>query len=125
MHTATYPRNVSAKTFAPSFNRGVAVIPRHPRFHQRMNLSMKERQCVASSSQALPIPGMPHAEAQKIASMRKAVQAEATTTGRKILFAVDGTAGAEEGLKWIAKHVARKGELNSIVSAPTGEFPPT
>lgn len=85
-------------------------MPRHPRINKRMHLSAKQRQCVASSSQTLPIPGMPHAEYQKIASMRKAAQTEATTTGRKIVFAVDGTSGAEEGLKWIVKHIARKGK---------------
>ena len=102
---AAYTGTACAKPLAPSFNRGVAVMPRHPRINQRMHLSTKQRQCVASSSQALPIPGMPHAEAQKIASMREALKTEATTSGRKIVFAVDGTNGAEEGLKWVVKHI--------------------
>lgn len=33
-----------------------------------------------------------------------------STSGRKIVFAVDGTADAEEGLRWLVKEVARKGE---------------
>lgn len=108
-----------AKPSAPHFIRGAAVIPRHPRVNQRMNLSAKQRQCIASSSQTLPIPGMPRsnrgAEYQKNASMKQVSQTGATTTGRKIIFAVDGTEGAEEGLKWIVKHVARKGKSNSIM----------
>ncbi|KAL4551769.1 hypothetical protein Ndes2526B_g06035 [Nannochloris sp. 'desiccata'] len=110
-----------AKPLAPHFFRGAAVVPRHPRINQRMNLSAKQRQCVASSSQTLPIPGMPHAEYQKIASMKQVSQTEATTTGRKIVFAVDGTTGAEEGLKWIVKHVARKGDtvhLANVICDP-------
>jgi hypothetical protein len=109
MQTVPCTAPACAKPLAPRFIRGAAVMPRHPRISQRMNLSAKQRHSVASSSQTLPIPGMPHAEYQKIASMRQASQTEATTTGRKIVFAVDGTTGAEEGLKWIVKHVARKG----------------
>lgn len=32
---------------------------------------------------------------------------------RKIVFAVDGTTDAEEGLRWVVKEIARKGEVNS------------
>jgi len=109
-----------AKPSAPHLIRGAAVIPRHPRTNQRMNLSAKQRQCIASSSQTLPIPGMPHAEYQKIASMKQVSQTGATTTGRKIVFAVDGTTGAEEGLKWIVKHVARKGKSISTMPLRQG-----
>lgn len=33
-----------------------------------------------------------------------------TTTGRRIVFAVDGTIEAEEGLRWVVKQLAKKGE---------------
>jgi hypothetical protein len=33
---------------------------------------------------------------------------------RKIVFAVDGTTDAEEGLRWVVKEIARKGEVNCL-----------
>jgi hypothetical protein len=33
---------------------------------------------------------------------------------RKIVFAVDGTTDAEEGLRWVVKEIARKGEVNRL-----------
>ena len=33
-----------------------------------------------------------------------------STSGRKIVFAVDGTSDAETGLQWVAKELAQKGE---------------
>lgn len=35
---------------------------------------------------------------------------EPSTSGRKIVFAVDGTSDAENGLRWVAKELAQKGD---------------
>jgi hypothetical protein len=34
---------------------------------------------------------------------------EEKETGRRIVFAVDGTTSCEEGLKWLSRQIARKG----------------
>lgn len=56
-------------------------------------------------------PGPPRVLASKSPAIHNdaAEPSEAATSGRKIVFAVDGTADAEEGLRWLVKHVARKG----------------
>lgn len=38
------------------------------------------------------------------------LQMQEKETGRRIVFAVDGTTSCEEGLKWLSRQIARKGE---------------
>jgi len=38
------------------------------------------------------------------------LQMQDKDTGRRIVFAVDGTSSCEEGLKWLSRQIARKGE---------------
>jgi len=40
----------------------------------------------------------------------KGTESETEIVGRKIVFGVDGTSQAEEGLRWLIKEVARKGK---------------
>ena len=66
--------------------------------------------CVTVASQAAPPPGMPPLNPSQVLRENEVQPAEATTSGRSMLFAVDGTVEADEGLRWVAKQIARKGE---------------
>lgn len=70
--------------------------------------------CVAKASQAAPPSGMPPQNASQVLREKEVQPAEATTSGRKIVFAVDGTVDAEEGLRWLVKQVARKGACGIV-----------
>ena len=73
----------------------------------------KKSKCVVTRAQSPP--GMPPLTARQIASNQEKEASPPTTSGRKIVFAVDGTVYAEEGLRWVAKHVARKGTPHSLL----------
>ncbi len=85
--------------------------------HTPLNLVIKQRQqnpsrlaCHRSSTGRSATPA--RAAADGAYPLDQAVAPEAPkpcATGRKIVFAADGKASAQEGLRWLASQLARKG----------------